>query len=260
VDTKLNIVGVIPARYASTRLPAKPLVDLCGKPMVQRVVDQARQAKMLSRVIVATDDQRIADVLAINGAEFMMTPREIRTGSDRIAFVARQLPDADIIVNIQGDEPLIDPTVIDAAIRPMLNDARVLVATLVKKIVSSDELHNPNVVKAILDQEGNAVYFSRSAVPYLRDGAEMNRWHLQHDYYKHLGLYVFQRGILLEFASWEETSLERMEKLEQLRMIEHGIKIKATVTDIDSIPVDTAEDAERVRTILMKQHQMEHHD
>lgn len=253
METKLNIVGVIPARYASTRLPAKPLVDLCGKPMVQRVVDQARQAKLLSRVVVATDDNRIAEVLSRNGAEFVMTPQEIRTGSDRIAFVARQMHDADIIVNIQGDEPLIDPAIIDDAIRPMLNDSRILVATLVKKIVSPDELHNPNIVKAILDQDGFAVYFSRSAIPYLRDGAEMNRWHLQHDYYKHLGLYVFRRGILLEFASWEESALERMEKLEQLRFIEHGIKIKATVTGTDSVPVDTAEDVERVKGILMQQ-------
>jgi 3-deoxy-manno-octulosonate cytidylyltransferase (CMP-KDO synthetase) len=249
----LHIVAIVPARYASTRLPAKPLVDLCGKPMIQRVVEQARKATLIDDVIVATDDERIEKVVTAFGGKAVMTPAAIATGSDRIAYAAQHLQDADIIVNIQGDEPLVDPRAIDAAVQPMVENQDIQVATLVKNIVSAEELMSPHVVKAVLDNDGYAVYFSRSPIPYLRNGIEMNRWHTHHSYYKHFGLYVFRRDFLLKFASWKESSLERIEKLEQLRIIEHGYKIKATITNLDSIPIDTAEDAERVRAVLTKQ-------
>ncbi|HEV8539248.1 MAG TPA: 3-deoxy-manno-octulosonate cytidylyltransferase [Bacteroidota bacterium] len=246
----MNIVAIIPARYGSTRLPAKPLVDLCGKPMIQHVAERTQRAKLIHRVIVATDDARIVSAVREFGGEVMITPSDIRTGSDRVAFVARHLPDADIVVNVQGDEPLIVPQSIDAAVKPLLNNDAIYAATLVKKITMPEELINPNVVKAVLDNEGFAVYFSRSPVPYLRDGEEMGKWHTRHTYYKHLGLYAFRREFLLKFSSWGESALECAEKLEQLRIIENGFRIKATVTEFDSIPVDTAPDAERVRRLL----------
>jgi len=256
VKGKIHIVGIIPARYGSTRLPAKPLVDLCGKPMIQRVVEQALRSILLTRVVVATDDERIASVVKGFGSEVMMTPQSINTGSDRIAYVARKISDADIIVNIQGDEPLIAPRMIDEAIMPLTQDDAIQAGTLVKKITSAQELTSPHVVKAVLDNAGYAIYFSRSPIPYLRDDPEIEKWHAHQLYYKHIGIYVFRREFLLQFTSWEESTLERIEKLEQLRIIEHGYKIKTVVTEYDSIPVDTIEDAERVRQILLKNHAM----
>ena len=250
VSKKLNIVAIIPARFSSTRLPAKPLVDLCGKPMIQHVVEQTRQARSINRVIVATDDERIASVVHQFGAEAIMTPTTIRSGSDRIAYAARSLTDVGIIVNVQGDEPLIVPQMIDQAVRPLVEDESIQVGTLVKRISSSDELINPNTVKVVIDEKGYGVYFSRAPIPYLRDSIEMNKWHERYLYYKHIGLYVFRKDFLLQFASWEESTLEKVEKLEQLRIIEHGYKIKTAVTEYDSVPVDTPEDAERVRTIV----------
>ncbi len=247
------VVAIIPARHASIRLPAKPLVDLCGKPMIRHVYERALDASLVGKVIVATDHPSIADAVRKFGGNVEMTPDDIRSGSDRTAYVARRLDDADIVVNIQGDEPLLVPHMIDEAIRPLLDDARIDAGTLVKPITSSDELLNPNVVKVVLDEQGFGIYFSRSPIPYFRDAAAIDRWHLHHQYYKHIGLYVYRRKFLLEFATWPESLLERTEKLEQLRIIEHGYKIKTVVTTYDSIPVDTAADAERVRQILHHQ-------
>lgn len=248
----MNIVVIIPARYGSTRLPAKPLVDLCGKPMIRHVVEQARRAKLIHRVIVATDDERISSAVREFGGEAIMTPINMRTGSDRIAFVAKQLLNVDIVVNVQGDEPLIAPQAIDAAVKLLLDDDAIHAGTLVKQITSPEELLSPNVVKAVLDTKGFAIYFSRSPIPYLRDGGTAETWHRRHGYYKHFGLYAFRRELLMKFSSWEESALERAEKLEQMRMIENGYRIKATVTESESIPVDTPEDAERVRKLLQK--------
>lgn len=247
-----NIVGIIPARYASTRLPAKPLVDLCSKTMIQHVYERAAQATLLTSVIVATDDKRIADVVRSFGGRAVMTPSSILSGTDRIAFVAKDLPQAEIVVNIQGDEPLIAPQMIDQAIRPLVNDETIRVGTLVKRISNAEDLTNPSVVKVVLDINSNGIYFSRSPIPFLRDGINIEQWHQGHTYYKHIGLYVFRKEFLLEYASWQESTLEQMEKLEQLRILEHGYTIKATVTEYDSIPVDTHDDAERVRQILKK--------
>ena len=245
----LRVVGVIPARYASQRLPAKPLLDLVGKTMVQRVYEQAAKARRLNRVIVATDDERIAAVVRAFGGDVIITPPEIKSGSDRVAAVAAG-NGGDIFLNIQGDEPLIAPQMIDETIRPLIDDASVLVGTPVRRIAPEDDLANPNTVKVVLDREGNGIYFSRSPIPYLRDGVEIGQWHRHHHYYKHFGLYVYRKRALLDFAKWEESSLERMEKLEQLRFLEHGIRIRTTMTEYESIPIDTAADAERVRAIL----------
>lgn len=253
MNSKSNIVGLIPARYGSTRLPAKPLVDLCGKPMVQHVYERVSKARNVDRVIVATDHPAIMEAVAKFGGEAVMTPPELQSGSDRIAYVARTLTDASIIVNIQGDEPLIMPEMIDEAIQPLLSDSSVQVATIVRVMTNSDEVFNPNIVKAVLDEHGNALYFSRSPIPHLRDMGGKGEWHLHHRYYKHFGLYVYRKDVLLKYASWEESSLERAERLEQLRILEHGYSIRVAVTEFDSVPVDTAEDAAKVRAILQEQ-------
>jgi 3-deoxy-manno-octulosonate cytidylyltransferase (CMP-KDO synthetase) len=250
-EKRPQVVAIIPARYASTRLPAKPLADLCGKPMIQHVVERARRARLVDRVIVATDHEAIASAVQSFGGEVAMTAPELASGSDRVAAVARTL-DAEIIVNVQGDEPLVDPDMIDQAIAPLLADPAILSGTIVRAIEDGADVHNPNVVKAILDERGFALYFSRSPIPFQRD-ASPETWHLHHRYYKHFGLYVYRRAFLLEYAGWPATPLEISEKLEQLRILERGYRMKAAVTTHDSIPVDTAEDAERVRAILQRQ-------
>jgi 3-deoxy-manno-octulosonate cytidylyltransferase (CMP-KDO synthetase) len=253
MSTSPRIVAIIPARYGSVRLPAKPLVDLCGKPMIQRVVEQVRSAQLVSRAVVATDDERIAAIIRGIGAEAVITSSALRTGSDRVAAAAALVQDADIIVNVQGDEPLIPPAMIDEAVRLVVNNPGMSVGTVVRKITSAGDLENPNVVKVVVDRDNNAIYFSRSAIPYLRDTVPAGQWHRYHTYYKHFGLYVYRRQALLDFAGWPEGQLERIEKLEQLRIIERGIRIGTVCTGLDSIAVDTAEDAERVRQILRAQ-------
>lgn len=247
-----SVAGIIPARHASTRLPGKPLIDLCGQPMIRRVYERAARSRVLTRVIVATDHPGIAGCVAAFGGEAVMTPPELRTGSDRIAFVAAGLEGTDIVVNIQGDEPLIEPDMIDEAVAPLLRDPSIEAGTLVSKITSARDIDDPNVVKALLDREGFAIAFSRAPVPYLRNGSGGESRPLRHDYYKHVGLYVFRRDFLLAFAQWPETPLERAEQLEQMRIIEHGRRIKATLTGFESIPVDTPADAEKVRRMLME--------
>ena len=252
MNPKPTVTAIIPARYASTRLPAKPLIDLGGKPMIQHVYERTKQATLVTNVIVATDHGEIAATVRAFGGECVMTAADIRSGSDRIASVSKNLPRSDIIVNVQGDEPLIAPQMIDEAIRPMIENPKIDVATLVKKIDAIEDIVNPNVVKVVLDIAGNAIYFSRATIPFIRDAAENAVGHKQFIYYKHIGLYVYRKEFLLSFASWDESTLERTEKLEQLRIIEHGFKIKATITGYDSIPIDTPDDAERVRRILQQ--------
>ena len=246
----MKTVAIIPARFASTRLAAKPLIDVSGKPMIQHVYDRAMRAKLVDRVLVATDHENIATVVKRFGGEVRLTPPDLRSGTDRVALVAQSLVDADIIVNVQGDEPLIVPAMIDEAVRLLVEDAASPVGTLVKQITSSEELVNPNTVKVVIDRSGYALYFSRSPIPYLRDGTPAEQWHLRHTYYKHIGIYVFRKSFLLEFVSLPESALEASEKLEQLRILENGYRIKTAVTQHDSIPVDTMEDVEKVRNIL----------
>lgn len=221
--------------------------------MIQRVYEQAKQSTLLTRVIVATDHPAIVKAVEEFGGEVMMTSPELPSGSDRVAAVAREVSGASIIVNIQGDEPLIAPQMIDQAIQPLIDDTGVQVGTLVKKITRAEELLSPNVVKVVVDSTGTALYFSRFPIPYVRETKDMNHWHNLHPYYKHIGLYVFRRKLLLEFTSWNEGKLEKAERLEQLRILEHGYRITATLTDYDSIPIDTEQDAERVRTLLQQQ-------
>ncbi len=244
-----RVIGVIPARYASQRLPAKPLLELLGKTMVQRVYEQAGKATTLSRVIVATDDERIAGVVRGFGGEVMMTPPEIKSGSDRVAAVAAR-NDGDIFLNIQGDEPLIAPDMIDQAARILIDDAQALVGTLAKRITAVDELLNPGVVKVVVDKNSYAMYFSRSIIPHVRDESDPAKWLSKRTFYKHIGLYVFRREFLLGFAKMPESGLEHAEKLEQLRILENGFRIKVGYTEHDSIPIDTHADAERVVRIL----------
>ena len=251
MSKELNIIGVIPARYASHRLPAKPLVDLLGKPMVQRVYEQAKKARLLHRVIIATDDSRVEEAVKCFGAEVMMTSPDIRCGSERVAAIAMKI-DGDIFVNIQGDEPLIAPEMIDQGIQLLLDDTAVPVGSLVKKIESIDDLLNANVVKVVLSSDMYGLYFSRSAIPFVRDENNARKWLERHIFYKHIGLYVFRKEFLIKYSQLTESNLERAEKLEQLRILEAGFKIKLGITTYDSVPIDIPEDVKYVTAILQK--------
>ena len=246
---KPSIIGVIPSRYASQRLPAKALVDLLGRTMVQRVYEQAKKARTLSRVIVATDDARIESVVKSFGGEVVMTSPDIASGSDRVAAVAEKVQ-GDIFVNIQGDEPLIPPALIDQAVQGLVKDPPAVVGTAAKRIQSADELSNPAVVKVVFDRNGHALYFSRSVIPHVRDKQHQAEWPSAAAIYKHIGIYVFRRDFLLEFSAMGQSPLEKAEKLEQLRILESGHKIAVAITEYDSIPIDTQEDVERVLKVL----------
>ncbi len=252
MSDRIRTLGVIPARYASTRLPAKPLVDLVGKPMIQRVYEQARKAKSLDRVAVATDDERIASVVRAFGGTAIMTSPEIRSGTDRMAAVAEQIP-ADLYVNVQGDEPLIDPAMIDQAVQLLVDDPSAQVGTLVRRILSVEDLRNPSVVKVVIERNGHARYFSRSPIPFVRDEPSMERWLARHEFYKHIGLYVFRGAFLRTYVNLPQSKLETAEGLEQLRVIENGYTIRVGVTDLDSVPIDTPQDVERVIRLLRAQ-------
>ena len=231
MSAKPVIIGVVPSRYASQRLPAKPLIDLLGKPMVQRVYEQAKKSKLLDRVIIATDDVRIEEAARLFGGDVLLTSQEIASGTDRVAAVALHMA-GDIFVNIQGDEPLIAPEMIDEGVQLLLDDTSVPVGTLIKQISSRKELVNPNVVKVVISQSGYALYFSRSIIPYVRGEADERNWLEQHTFYKHIGLYIYRRNFLLQFAQLLVSNLEKAEKLEQLRILEAGYKIKAGLTDV----------------------------
>jgi 3-deoxy-manno-octulosonate cytidylyltransferase (CMP-KDO synthetase) len=242
-------VAIIPARYGSTRLPGKPLLEIGGKPMIQHVVERAGQAMLVERVLVATDDQRIVDAVHGFGGEAVMTSPDCRSGTDRIAEVVRSLSGVDIVVNVQGDEPLIPPTMIDAAVKPLWEDPLILVGTLVRRIARSEELNDPAVPKVALDRNGRCLFFTRSPIPHGRD-IPQEAWLDHYTYYRHIGIYVFRRSFLLRYALLEQTPLERAEQLEQLRILEHGYSIHAAVTEEESMAVDTPADLERVRRIM----------
>ncbi len=246
------IIGIIPARFESTRLPGKPLLDIGGKPMLQRTYESAKKSKLLTDVVIAVDDERVYDVAKQFGAQVQMTPKELETGSDRIAYIADKLSTAEIIVNIQGDEPFIPGKMIDQAIEPLLFDKDVKVSTLVKRITSEDELNSPDIPKVVFDYHNYALYFSRSPIPYVRDVASDKEKLRIADIYKHIGLYVYRKESLLKFTSLRQTDLERFEKLEQLRMLENNMKIKVVVTEHESISVDTDEDLELARLYCKK--------
>jgi 3-deoxy-manno-octulosonate cytidylyltransferase (CMP-KDO synthetase) len=242
----MNVLAVIPARYASTRLPGKPLVPLGGKPMIQRVWERVRQAQSVSDVIIATDDERIRSAVQAFGGDVAMTRSDHRSGTERVAEAALARGDAEIIVNVQGDERLIEPSAIDAAVEAVREDLEVSVATLAVPISKPADIMDPNVVKAVLDFDGNALYFSRAPIPWVRDrSGPVHAKHL-----KHLGLYVYRRAALLEFATFPQGDLERIEQLEQLRWLENGYRIRVAETEYDSVSVDVPEDIPRVEQLL----------
>lgn len=246
------IIGIIPARFASTRLPGKPLVTIGDKPMLQHTYESAKKSKLLSEVIIAVDDERVYEVAKKFGANVQMTPKELETGSDRIAYVAEKISSAEIIVNIQGDEPFIPAKMIDEAIEPLLFDKRVNVSTLAKRIISEEELNSPSIPKVVFDYNSYALYFSRSPIPFVRDAVSDKQKLRIADIYKHIGLYVYRKKSLLQFTSLRPTDLEKFEKLEQLRMLENGMKIKVVVTENESLSVDTQEDLEMARYYYKK--------
>ena len=239
----LRILGVIPARYASSRFPGKALVPIAGKTMLQHVWERASQARYLTDLMVATDDDRIRDAAVSFKARVMMTRSDHASGTDRAAEVA-SASDAELIVNIQGDEPMIDPAAIDAAVLGILDDDRVAMGTLKKRIEREAEIADPNVVKVVTDAHGDAIYFSRSAIPYVRDSGREST-----AYFKHIGLYVYRREFLLAYPDLPVGPLEKAERLEQLRALENGHRIRVVETEYESLGVDTPEDWARVAAL-----------
>lgn len=254
-----NVIAIIPARFASTRLPGKLLLDVLGKPLILHTLARAASARSISRVIVATDDERIFKVVTESGAEAVMTSGDHQSGSDRIAEVAAALPEGSIIVNVQGDEPLISPETIDRAVGILVDDPGADVSTVCEAIGSPTDVFSPNIVKVVVNANGDALYFSRSPIPFLRD--EVNRagglaFALKDDpglirhFKKHTGLYVYRREFLLKYTKMPQSALERAELLEQLRILENGGRIKIVEVEQSSIGVDTAKDLEHVKQIL----------
>ena len=241
----MRTLCVIPARYASTRLPGKPLADICGKPMICRVLERASRAQKTEKVIVATDDERIYDAVRAEGGEAILTRADHPTGTDRLAEVAEAYPEVDLIVNVQGDEPLIEPSVIDDLIAPFEMDENLPMATVMVRMEDAAEQLNPNNVKVIVDKLGYALYFSRSLVPYPRAAAG--------PVYKHIGIYAYRRDFLLRYARLEPTPLEKAESLEQLRALENGYGIRVLETDCRFVGVDTVEDLALVNKIYREQ-------
>lgn len=241
------VAGIIPARYASTRLPGKALRLIGGKPMIQRVYERCRHATVLDQVCVATDDERIARTVEGFGGRAIMTSPDHASGTDRLAEAVQSIP-AHIVVNIQGDQPFIDPVMIAEAVQPMIDDASLPMATLMHPIANPGDLHDPSVVKVAVDLAGFALYFSRSLIPY-------PRMPVPHTVYEHVGLYVYRREFLLKLARLEPTPLERVESLEQLRVLEHGYRIRVIEThavdnEFTGFSVDTPADLDRAEAML----------
>ncbi len=245
--SRLHTIGLIPARYASTRLPGKALCSILGKPMIQRVYERAKLARTLDAVCVATDDSRIADVVVAFGGQAIMTSPDHPSGTDRLAE-AVQAMDAQIVVNIQGDQPFLDPIMIEEAVQPLLDDPTLEMSTLMHPIDRDDDLQDPAVVKVVTDCAGNALYFSRSLIPFPQK-------QVAHQVYEHVGLYVYRRDFLLKLAKLPPTLLERIESLEQLRVLEHGYRIRVVETHcqdnaFSGFSIDTAADLERAEQML----------
>ena len=256
---KPNVVAIIPARYASARLPGKALLEIAGRAMILWVVESALKASNVGRVVVATDDERILESVRGAGYEAMMTSSAHVSGSDRLAEVVASLDEAEVVVNVQGDEPLISPVTIERAVDELINADEAQIVTTCEPITDTADVLSPDVVKVVVDAGGRALYFSRAPIPYPRDavkrhGSLENALHheasLLSNFRKHTGLYVYRRGFLLEYTAWPQSELERTEALEQLRALERGVTIKVIESDTPSIGVDTQEDLERVREIF----------
>ena len=246
-EVKVRALAVIPARWGSGRFPGKPLALLAGRPLVQHAVEAALRSRAFERVLVATDDERIAEAVTRFGGSVEQTSSAHRSGMDRVAEVVGRLPASapEVVVNLQGDEPLLDGDALLALVNAF-QDAQVSMATLVRPLVDEDERRSPHVVKAVLDAQGNALYFSRTDIPFDRDGNRPSRW-------AHVGLYGYRRTTLLHLAQLPASPLELAESLEQLRAVEHGIRIRCVRTDASSIGVDTPEDLTRAETALATQ-------
>jgi len=241
-----KVAVVIPSRYASTRLPAKPLHPIAGKPLVQHVWERCARAKGIDKVIVATDDMRIAEAAFAFGAEVAMTSPKHRSGTDRVAEVAKKLAGFTHIINVQGDEPLVDPTVVSKLAASMAKDRKIEMITSASVFTAEDDLANPNMVKVVLDRESNGLYFSRSTIPYVRgDG-------LRPAFYRHQGIYGYTTKFLLQFVKWKPGILEQAESLEQLRALENGAKIRVVLAKHAAVSVDTPEDVTAVERILAR--------
>lgn len=240
----MKTIGIIPARYASTRFPAKPLVDIAGKTMIQRVYEQAKKCD-LDHVVVATDDERIESVVKSFGGEVVMTSTSHQSGTDRCAEVALALPEYEIVINIQGDEPFIDPEQI-ALVKSCFANETTKLATLIKKINTDDELFNPNIPKVVINSRQQAIYFSRHPIPYIRNAKSPEEWGTAHQFFKHIGIYGYTRETLLEITKLLPSSLELAESLEQLRWLENGYQIQTKVTGLETIAIDTPEDLKKI--------------
>ncbi len=242
----MAILGVIPARYASTRFPGKPLTDIGGKTMIRRVYEQAKKATKLGDVVVATDDQRIADEVHAFHGNVVMTADTHRSGTDRCAeAVLKVAGNWDAVINIQGDEPFILPEQIDLLAALFLDDT-VEIGTLVKKLSDPSDLDNPNTIKVVLDMEGNGIYFSRSPIPHIR-GVERSAWLDKHLFYKHIGIYGYRTSVLARLTKLAPGSLEQVESLEQLRWLENGYTIRTAFTELETLSVDTPEDLDKLK-------------
>jgi 3-deoxy-manno-octulosonate cytidylyltransferase (CMP-KDO synthetase) len=240
----MKTLGIIPARYASTRFPGKPLIDINGKSMIQRVYEQALKCDLLDLVTVATDDERIAAEVSRFGGRFSLTSASHQSGTDRCAEVAAMYPDYEIIINIQGDEPFIDPSQISLLIS-CFGTPDVQLATLVKEVQTEEELFNQNLPKVVLNRLKEAIYFSRQTIPFLR-GIEQSSWLVSHTFYKHIGIYGYTRSALLQITKLQPSILEKSESLEQLRWIENGYRIQTQVTTIETIAIDSPEDLKKI--------------
>jgi 3-deoxy-manno-octulosonate cytidylyltransferase (CMP-KDO synthetase) len=239
------VLAVIPARHASSRFPGKPLAPIAGKPMIQHVVERAREAKSLTGVIVATDDAKIKSAVESFGGEAILTRADHRTGTDRVAEVAAHRQ-ADIYLNVQGDEPLIDSGAIDALVSAMLEDDSIQIAGPCVAITQPNDIMDPHITKVVRDFDGNALYFSHAPIPWVRDSPDSITPH----HWKHIGMYAFRRDALLEFPTLPPGELERIEQLEQLRWLENGYRIRIIETEYDAISVDVPADVERVEKLL----------
>jgi 3-deoxy-manno-octulosonate cytidylyltransferase (CMP-KDO synthetase) len=237
----MRIVGIIPARWASTRLPGKPLADLNGRPLIEHVWRRASRAKRLTRLLVATDDQRIAQAVRAFGGEAVMTPASCASGTDRLAWVARTLS-CDVVVNIQGDEPFLSPGDVDQLVQPFEKDRKLLMSTLAAPLPSAD-FQNPNAVKVVCNRAGQALYFSRAPIPFPRDQKKSPAL-------LHIGMYAYRKSFLLQYAGWPRTRLEKIEQLEQLRALEHGAAIQVVRVAKPTLSVDTPRDLEQARYLL----------
>lgn len=240
----MKIIGVIPSRYGSTRFPGKPLFLIKGKTLVERVYRQARKAKFLDDVVIATDDRRIFTAAEGFGARVVMTSPRCKSGTDRLAEVARKyFKPSDVLVNIQGDEPLISPVLIDKIAREFIDNAKLDMATAVCRVKDKKDALNPNIVKAVIDRNGYALYFSRAAIPFTRSG-------FKGQLYKHIGIYGYRAEFLARFSKWPQAMLEKTEMLEQLRALENGVRIKTVISVIDSAGVDVPSDIKKIEKRL----------